>query len=135
MGAVAAGARPRFQRRVRIVKPYRPSNGSEGDCFMAQFCERCVHDRSARAGDYANGCQILCRSLFFGVDDPDYPKEWVEDDDGRSPRCTAFLSEDDGDACPPAPDPDPRQLVLIVDPTEDLAAFPVETPEPVEVFA
>lgn len=116
------------------MKRYRPSNGSEGDCFQAAFCERCIRDRLARAPtwDYANGCEILCRSLFFGVNDPHYPKEWVQDDDGSNPRCTAFLDEGDNDNSPPQPDPDPLQLVLIADPTEDIA-IPVSPPERVEV--
>jgi hypothetical protein len=29
-------------------------------------------------------------ALAVGVDDAAYPKEWVEDDDGKNPRCTAF---------------------------------------------
>lgn len=116
------------------MKRYRPSNGSEGDCFMAQFCERCVKDRAARAGDYANGCDILCASLAFGIGHELYPKEWVQDDDGGNPRCTAFLDEGDSDDRPPQPDPDPLQLVLIADPTEDIA-LPVLAPEPVEVYA
>lgn len=103
------------------MKRYRPSNGSEGDCFQAHFCERCIKDRAARAGDYANGCDILCRSLFFGINDPDYPREWVQEDDGSNPRCTAFLDEGDADDRPPQPAPDPAQLVLIADPTEDIA--------------
>lgn len=51
-------------------KPYRPSNGSEGDCFQAAWCERCLRDKAARAGDYANGCDILLRALAFPIPDP-----------------------------------------------------------------
>jgi hypothetical protein len=99
---------------------------------MAHFCEKCIRDRAARAGDYANGCDILCCSLAFGIGHELYPKEWVQDDDGDNPRCTAFLDEGDaGD--PPQPDPDPAQLVLIADPTEDIAG--IIAPEREEVPA
>lgn len=76
-------------------------------------------DRAARQGDYANGCDILVRSLAFGTDDPDYPTEWVRIDD--EPTCTAFLEDGGDEPDPPAPEPDPSQLVLIADPTEDIA--------------
>ena len=111
------------------MKPYRPSNGSEGDSFQAAFCERCVHDKAARAGRYEDGCLILARALFLRREDPNYPKEWVVDDDGRSnPRCLAFREEGgDGDR-PAPPDPDPRQLVLITDPSEDIALVVAPAP-------
>jgi len=28
------------------TKPYRPSNGTEGDIFMSRFCARCERDRA-----------------------------------------------------------------------------------------
>ncbi len=110
-------------------RPYRPSSGDEGDGFMAQWCDRCIKDRAARQGDYANGCQILARSLAFGLKDPEYPTEWREPVwHGRpgyapwKPECTAFVpdSDPDSDDPPPAP-PDPEQIILIADPTEDIA--------------
>jgi hypothetical protein len=70
--------------------PYRPSNGTEGEMFMSDWCFRCERDKD---GD----CDILARTLAFNVDDPRYPKEWVckwaPADDGFPlpiPRCTAF---------------------------------------------
>ena len=63
---------------------YRPSNGMEGEMFMEQFCFRCRHDQ-----DEDNPCDILTRSLWLGLDDADYPEEWVYDKDGR-PECTSF---------------------------------------------
>lgn len=103
------------------MKPYRPSNCDSGESFVIHFCDRCIHDRAARAGDYENGCPIYARALGFNIRDPLYPKEWVQDDDGSNPRCTAFLDEGDSDDRSPQPDPDPLQLVLIADPTEDIA--------------
>jgi len=71
---------------------YRPANGSEGEDFMARFCERCIHDAPARRGDYDNACQILSRTLIHDVDDASYPTEWTYDWEG-APCCTAFLPE------------------------------------------
>lgn len=113
-------------------RPYRPANGSEGDCFQAQWCERCLKDRAARAGDYANGCDILLRSLAFDIRDENYPTEWrYPVDDIWSPECTAFIEDSDDEREPPPPDPDPSQLVLIADPTEDIANIPMPELEPI----
>jgi hypothetical protein len=66
------------------VKSYRPSNGSEGDCFRARYCDRCAKDAD-------EDCEILSRSLCFDIGEADYPTEWIEDEQG--PRCTAFEKE------------------------------------------
>jgi hypothetical protein len=62
-------------------EPYRPSNGSEGDAFIGQFCRHCVR--------YEEPCPILGATLFNDIGEPGYPKEWTHDDKGR-PTCTAF---------------------------------------------
>lgn len=83
-----------------MTKLYRPSNGTEGDIFMALFCDRCVHDNFDE-NTLKGGCEILARTLFFGVNDPEYPEEWIWNPDkclenglemgGEfGPRCTAF---------------------------------------------
>lgn len=66
------------------VELYRPSNGTEGEMFESEFCEHCERDRAWREawqtdGDPGNvkGCDILARALAFGIDDPQYPREWV----------------------------------------------------------
>ena len=63
---------------------YRPSNGSEGDWFMAEFCDQCAKD------DVDNNklCDILTRTYAYDVDDKGYPKEWTYDE--GIPVCTAF---------------------------------------------
>ena len=86
-----------------MLKRYRPSNGTEGMIFAAQFCDRCVHDIN-------EDCAIFARSLAFGVDHPEYPVEWIEDD--RGPLCTAFLAIGD-DADLAACRADPRQQSLL----------------------
>lgn len=68
-----------------MSEPYRPSNGDAGDAFIAKFCEKCARDGED------NPCFILGRALGHNIDDPDYPPEWVQDEQG--PRCTAFTLE------------------------------------------
>lgn len=68
-----------------MSKPYRPSNGSEGEGFMEAFCFRCARDGED------SPCFILGRALGHNIGDPDYPPEWVQDEQGS--RCTAFTLE------------------------------------------
>lgn len=70
----------------RMTKKYRPSNGSEGEGFMEHWCIRCWLDRN-------EDCPILANALCYGIDDPEYPAEWVQDENGA--RCTAFIDEAD----------------------------------------
>lgn len=68
-----------------MAKPYRPSNGTEGDIFHAHWCARCT---KAKPGD---PCMIAGSAFFHDIGDPEYPKEWVTDEKG--PRCTAFTDK------------------------------------------
>ena len=69
-------------------KPYRPSNGTEGEMFMERFCYQCVHDAEYQE-TMESGCKILANTMVFDVDDEEYSKEWVHDDKGN-PICTRF---------------------------------------------
>lgn len=78
-------------------KPYRPSNGTEGEMFCSEWCDRCTRDEAARR-DMAwieAGCPVRAGTFAFAIDDPDYPKEWVYGPDGQ-PVCTAFKESDNG---------------------------------------
>lgn len=66
-------------------KPYRPSNGTEGDLFYAQYCARCRAEE-----DDDNPCMIYGNALFNNIGDPDYPIEWKFDANGH-PKCSAFV--------------------------------------------
>lgn len=71
-------------------KPYQPSNGSEGEYFMARWCNHCARDEAFQANpDEADGCEIAGMTMCLHVDNPSYPKEWRYADDGQ-PQCTAF---------------------------------------------
>lgn len=71
---------------------YKPSNGTEGDCFMSKFCFQCT---KWNGHDDADGepCSILGDALVYDVTDKGYPKEWIRDEKGA--RCTAFVPEGD----------------------------------------
>ncbi len=57
------------------MRQYRPSNGTEGEIFMGQWCSRCIKE---------SGCSII-----LGVLCGKHQKQWVMGDDG--PLCTSFL--------------------------------------------
>ena len=63
------------------MKPYRPSSGFEHMEFQERFCVRCRHDEN-------DDCLIHTTTQLYDAGHPDYPKEWVQDEQG--PRCTAF---------------------------------------------
>lgn len=75
-----------------MIERYRPSNGTEGDCFIETFCCHCARSEHLQpnASDLAPaGCPILDLTFAHDIEDPEYPGEWIEDGDG--PRCTAFI--------------------------------------------
>jgi hypothetical protein len=80
---------------------YRPSNGTEGDCFIESWCDRCKRDEAYRSGE-GDSCPIVANTLALPIDDPEYPAEWTYAANGQ-PICTAF--EEVGTPDPP----DPRQ--------------------------
>ena len=71
------------------MRPYRPSNGSEGEWFTDKFCDQCLKDKEWREKE-KNPCDILGRSMAFNTREEQYPKEWIYGENG-SPTCTAFV--------------------------------------------
>lgn len=98
-------------------KKYQPSNGSEQDMFLDNFCWRCIHCNPDPSGK--KQCEILGMAMAYSVTDEEYPEEWTYDEDD-DPTCTKWKKwdwEKDGD--PDAPDNpkvpapiDPNQLNL-----------------------
>ena len=74
------------------TEKYRPSNGTEGEMFMEKWCWQCERERAYEEDDEPP-CPILDASMAYSIDDPKYPEEWVQDNEG--PRCTAFVPEGD----------------------------------------
>lgn len=73
---------------------YRPSNGTEGDAFASAFCQRCEREaafRRSRGEELGLACAIHVDVMAYGIDEPEYPAEWIRDVEG--PRCTAFVPE------------------------------------------
>lgn len=64
------------------MSKYRPSNGTEGEWFISEWCGNCQRDEH-------QDCPIVAATFCYEVDDPQYPAEWIEDDNG--PQCTAFI--------------------------------------------
>lgn len=73
--------------------PYRPSSGTEGECFMFKWCDKCRYDQAHRINENEPGCLILVKSMAFDIDHPDYPKDWVQDDSTRVEKCLSFQPE------------------------------------------
>jgi len=69
--------------------PYRPSNGTEGMIFQSAWCDNCHFDGDAEQG---KGCMLLAKTMVYDIDDPEYPKEWVQNEEGEA-RCTKFKSQ------------------------------------------
>ena len=67
------------------IKLYQPSNGTEGQFFIEEYCMNCQNCNPDPNG--AKQCDILLRSLAYGINDEQYPNEWRYDNDGK-PMCT-----------------------------------------------
>ena len=61
---------------------YRPSNGTEGEMFMDEFCFQCKFDIN-------EDCEILADTFCYNINDPEYPEEWTYDKN-NNPICTKF---------------------------------------------
>lgn len=78
------------------LRPYRPSNGTEGVIFMDAWCSKCAKDAemngTVRSGDAKAEqlCPIIAATMAYDEDDPKYPREWQYDASDH-PVCTAFV--------------------------------------------
>lgn len=77
------------------IRLYRPSSGSEGAYFQEQFCCHCARDAAMNGSKVFDDCrdddlcQIIADTYAYDIGEPQYPREWIEDEEG--PRCTAFV--------------------------------------------
>ena len=84
------------------------SNGTEGFAWVANWCDRCIHDKPAREDQYEDACGIFTLSLTGRT-----PSEWIEQEWGeKGPpvdryHCVMFRDEDDGPPPPTEPEPTP----------------------------
>ena len=83
-----------------MSEKYRPSNGTEGECFFESWCCHCARDKAMREGedfdacDDDEECDIIGDTFAYDIDHPKYPKEWIYDVNGV-PCCTAFVDAED----------------------------------------
>lgn len=75
-----------------MKKLYQPSNGTEGMIFTSYYCDRCTFDDGVSQYGDEKACTLLLNSMMYGTDDPEYPQEWIEDEDGNG-TCTKFILE------------------------------------------
>jgi len=66
---------------------YQPCNGSEGTAFIDHFCSKC-------GKDLQEDCDVLTATMILPSGDPNYPTEWVYNENGN-PTCTAFDDVED----------------------------------------
>lgn len=74
--------------KSRAGRKYRPSNGTEGDMFMREFCEQCKHDDGED-----KLCEIIALSMSYDVEHDEYPVEWQYGKDGQ-PLCVKYENEE-----------------------------------------
>lgn len=98
--------------KAREGSPF--SNSDEGCGWMANWCDRCIHDKQARNGDPGNGCSLVMVALMGRT-----PVEWLDQKQtgpdgllvpysrGDQFHCVMFRSEDDPGSGEPTPIPDP----------------------------
>lgn len=77
-----------MEKRERTNWKYVPSNGTEGEIVYENWCANCKKDAAFREDQNKPGCDILSRTMAFGIGDPQYPEEWTYKDGG--PKCTAL---------------------------------------------
>lgn len=96
-GPVRALVQPKLPRVKFFERPpgesYMPCNGSEGEFFMAMWCEECERDKvmngSATVEDADKDPGLYCRILNDSFHSEGVA-EWVYGADGQ-PCCTAFV--------------------------------------------
>ncbi|WP_299378473.1 hypothetical protein [uncultured Kiloniella sp.] len=68
-------------------KPYRPSNGTEGDFFIDAWCVNCYRFDEE---DGPFNCPIYERMMCHQIGEEGYPQELVWGETGQ-PLCQAFI--------------------------------------------
>jgi len=109
------------------ARPERPfSNGSQGYGWMANNCDRCIHDKPAREGREGEGCPLILVALMGRT-----PAQWLAETDEAwvygDFTCIEFRNEDDGPGPEPQPIPTPPGQGELL-PREDYQAVRMLTP-------
>jgi hypothetical protein len=72
------------------MKPYRPSHSIEWDRFQSAYCNCCHYDGDP---EQDKGCKVLARSMVYRITEPEYPKEWQQNEKGE-PTCTKYSTHE-----------------------------------------
>ena len=103
------------------MKPYRPSNGTEGMWFEEEYCMQCLHCDPNPEGK--KQCKIMMRAFLYNINEPNYPKEWIYDENDE-PTCTKWQKWDWGDKGDPD-DPDNPNWIPPTDPNQLCMPFEI----------
>lgn len=92
-----------------MIGYYMPSSSSEGDAFVAKWCMNCACDNQYQSDVIIveHGiiqCDILDASMM-----QNHVEQWIYEEIGNPPVCTAFIEHDWEQGAPPPP-VDPNQL-------------------------
>lgn len=112
-----------------MSKPYRPSNGTEGEGFISTYCYNCIHENPSN--ELKPHCEILTATMCLGTDDEGYPKEWIYDTNNK-PTCTKFKKWDWGNDGDPN-DPDNPKAPPVEDPNQLCMPFELNEIQEVEL--
>lgn len=124
----------RLYAEARDEAPF--SNGDEGYGWMANWCDRCIHDVDQRSKEITGpGCPLVMVALMGRT-----PIQWLDQKeittDGRLARpysrhdqyhCIEFRDENYGPGPEPQPIPDPPGQ-LVIAPREDYQGHRMLTP-------
>lgn len=106
---------------IKPGDPYRPSNGTEGEIFIAGWCNRCQRDAAHRRSDGSRpGCDILARSFAHEIGEEGYPSEWVYGPKGEG-ICKAWQPERARRARRPKVQKHDRQQLSLISAADNLA--------------
>lgn len=75
-------------RGKAVTARYQPANATEGAFFIDRWCAHCEMQNQSDDEDGIT-CDILFHTMFYRVDEEEYPDEWIIDED-LGPLCTAF---------------------------------------------
>jgi len=104
------------------------SNGTEGEMWQANWCDRCLRDAPFRNGISATGCPLILIAYCGQT-----PAEWLEQPDDSPDRyhCIEFKAPGDGGG-EPRPKPEPTGMNGLFDRPERQTRMYVQ-PQPERV--
>jgi hypothetical protein len=106
------------------------SNGTEWECWSANWCDRCTREAPFRNGISNQGCPLILVSLSDRI-----PAEWMEQPwNGEHPpleryHCIEFRAPGNGGGGEPRPKPEPPDMDGLFDRPESRTRMYVQPAE------